>query len=141
MHEHGNVVVETALDANDDKGVAEDAAEIIRNVVVTDEFCPNEEYSVEDLDDENSVTFRFVITDSVLRQSLDAFKSKVTIDFEKNQIRKSNRPIKITGYEQLANESKFYLKVKNEPDVVAAVRNLKSDHIFMRKMPKPKKKS
>ena len=67
-----------------------------------------------------------VITDSVLRQSLDAFKSKVTIDFEKNQIRKSNRPIKITGYEQLANESKFYLKVKNEPDVVAAVRNLKS---------------
>ena len=141
MHKHGNVVVDTALDANDDKGVAEDAAEIIINVVFTDEFCPNEEYSFEDLDDENSVTFRFVITDSVLRQSLDAFKSKVTIDFVKNQIRKSNQPIKITGYEQLANESKFYLKVKNEPDVVAAVRNLKSDYIFMKKMPKPKKKS
>ena len=74
MHKHGNVVVDTALDANDDKGVAEDAAEAIGNVVVTDEFCPNEEYQVENLDEENSLTFRFMITESVLRQSLKAFK-------------------------------------------------------------------
>ena len=80
---------------------------MISNVVVIDEFCPNEEYSVEDLDDENSVTLRFVITDSVLRQSLEAFKSKVTVEFEKNKVRETNRPIKITGYEQLVTESKL----------------------------------
>ena len=78
------------LIVNDDKVVAEDAAKVIKNVVVTDEFCPNEEYLVEHLDDENSVTFRFMITDSVLRQNLKAFKSKVTNKFGKDEVRESN---------------------------------------------------
>ena len=58
---HENVVVETTLDDNEDKSVAEDAIENTRNSAVTDEFCPNEEYLDEDLNDKNSVTFRFVI--------------------------------------------------------------------------------
>ena len=38
----------------------------------------------------------------------------------------------ITVYEQLENESEFYLKVK--PDVIATVRNLKSDNVKMTKL-------
>ena len=141
MHEIENVVVETALDVNDVKSVAEEATEVILDDVVTDEFCPNEEYSVEDLNIENSLTFRFIITDSVLSKSPAEFKRKVTINFEKNKVRECNRSIEITGYEQLANESKFFMKVKDEPGVVDTVRNLKSDHIHLRKMPKQKTKS
>ena len=113
MHEIENVVVETALDVNDVKSVAEEATKVILDDAITDEFCPNEEYSVEDLNIENSVTFWFIITDSVLSKSLAEFKRKVTINFEKNKVKECNRSIEITGYEQLANESKFFMKVKD----------------------------
>ena len=116
----------------EDSSVAEASTEEIE---INDEFCPNEEYLIDDLNDENSVTFRFVVYDSVLSNSLDSFKSKVIFDFETSQVEANHRIFKITGYEHLENESKFYMKVMNMPDVVAAVRTLKSDHIHMRKMP------
>ena len=81
------------------------------------------------------MTFHFVVNDSVLSNSLDSFKNKVIFDFETSKVEANHQIFKITAYEQLENESKFYMKVKNMPDVIAAVRTLKSDHIHMRKMP------
>ena len=75
-----------------------------------------------------------MINDSVLCKSLEAFKSKVNLDFEMSKVVVNHRLLIITGNEQLEKESKFYMKIKNEPDVVAAVRKLKSDHIHMRKL-------
>ena len=52
-----------------------EAAEVEINTKVTDEFCPDTDYSVDDLNEENSVTFRFVINDTAENESLVAFES------------------------------------------------------------------
>ena len=90
--------------------------------------------TVEDLNDENSVTFRSLIQDSVLS------KSKVNENFEKTKIEVKNRSINITGYKKLVIESKLNISVKNKPYVIAAVRNMMSEQIHMKKMPTHKKK-
>ena len=69
--------------------------------VVTDEFCSNEEYLIEDQTDENSETFRFVIKDYVYSESLEAFKNKVKKDFKNAKIKLIDGFFLITGYEQL----------------------------------------
>ena len=46
----------------------------------------------------------------------------------------SNQGFKISGYEKLKDQSKFYLKIKNDEKAIEAIKNLKSEDILMRKI-------
>ena len=46
----------------------------------------------------------------------------------------SNQHFEISGYEKVAGKSKFYLKIANEKKAIEAIKNLKSETIFMRKI-------
>ena len=94
---------------------------------VADEFCPNEEYITDDLNDDNSVTFQFIIEDPVLSKSCDAFESQVKENFVDTKVKASDQFYVISGYEQLEIHSKFYLKLKNKPEILAAVGKMKSE--------------
>ena len=82
---------EIAEEAVDEKKSPEkkDAAEVvfvddaeIAKHNITDEFCPNAEYTaVEELSDENSVTFRFVTNDPALIVCREAFENNLKKNF------------------------------------------------------------
>ena len=80
-----------------DKGfeVENKAAEAEHNNEVNDEFCPNTDYTVDDPNEDNSVTFRFVITDSAT--SLEAFESNVKQNFVKTKVEVKNQIYAISG--------------------------------------------
>ena len=99
--EKQNVVEEAAFE---DNSVAEAATEEIE---INDEICPNEEYLIDDLNDENSVTFRFVVNDSVLSNSLDSFKSKEIFDFETSQVEQTIKFLKLLGMNSLKMSQSF----------------------------------
>ena len=98
---------------NSNEAVEADVVEVSKSVQagqteeVADEFCPND-----DLNDDNSVTFRFIIEDPVLSKSCDAFESQVKENFVDTKVKASDQFYVISGYEQLENHSKFYLKIK-----------------------------
>ena len=102
---------------------------------MTDEFCSNEEFSENFLSEENSVTFRIIVHDT---KDIEAFKSKVRQSFLTNEVDLSNQYFEVSGYEKLEDQPKFYLKLKNDGKAMEALRNLKSEHILMRKLPAKK---
>ena len=97
------VVEEAANIVDEDNSVAEDATER-SETEINDEFCPNEDYLADNLNDENSVSFRFVINYTVLCKSLESFKRKVNMHFEMSKVEVTHRFFIITGYEQLEKE-------------------------------------
>ena len=105
-----------------------------------DEFCSDKEYVKEALDDENSVIFRFVIKDPDLNKNLEVFENQVKETFLNMKVDQSNQCFIVSGYEQLKDESKLFIKVKDNPKVIAAVRNMKSENTFLRKLPSRKTK-
>ena len=118
-----------------------DAAEVEPKEVLTDEFCPDADYAFEDLNDENSETFRFVIKEEPSqKESLKAFESRIKQNFVNNKVEDRNQIFIISGYEQLEEQTKLYIKVKNNSEVLAAVRKMKSENTFLRKLPTKRKK-
>ena len=125
---------EVAKETTSEETVAVDAVvEHAANHVdqVSDEFCSNAEYE-NVLSDENSVCYRFVVTDT--NSDIEVFKSKVRQSFLSTDVDLSNQHFEISGYEKVAGKSKFYLKIANEKKAIEAIKNLKSETIFMRKI-------
>ena len=126
---------EVAKETTSEQTVAVDAiVEHAANHVdqVSDEFCSNAEYE-NILSDENSECYRFVVTDT--NSDIEVFKNKVRQSFLSTDVDLLNQHFEISGYEKLVNQSKFYLKIKNEKKAIEAIKNLKSETIFMRKIP------
>ena len=69
-----------------------------------EEFCPDDEYLVEDLADENSETFRFVIKDDPLSANVEPFINKVKKDFK---IKTRYALLKCSAQSRLNLENKF----------------------------------
>ena len=105
---------------------------------VIDEFCRNEEFNGNFLNDENSVSFRIIIKDP---KDIEAFKTKVRQSFLTKDVDLLNQHFEVSGFEELQDQSKFYLKIKDDLKAIEAVRNLKSENILMRKIPKKKPNS
>jgi hypothetical protein len=105
---------------------------------VIDEFCRNEEFNGSFLSDENSVSFRIIIKDP---KDIEVFKTKVRQSFLTKDVDLLNQHFEVSGYEELEDQSKFYLKIKDDLKAIEAVRNLKSENILMRKIPKKKPNS
>ena len=75
--------------------LAEDATEEI-DTASNDEICLNADYLlVDELTDENSVTFSFFINDSVLIKSLESFKSKSSTFYDHWVICRSRKGVQI----------------------------------------------
>jgi hypothetical protein len=118
---------------------ADDLAVKANNVdKVIDEFCRNEEFNGNFLSDENSVSFRIIIKDP---KDIEVFKTKVRQSFLTKDVDLLNQHFEVSGYEELKDQSKFYLKIKDDLKAIEAVRNLKSEDILMRKIPKKKPNS
>ena len=66
---------------------------------------------------------------------IDEFKSNVKKTFETLDVN-----IEISGHEELKDQFKFYLKIRNDEKSVEAIKSLKSDDILTMKpwMKKPK---
>ena len=128
-----DAVVEVAECAADDLAVK---ANDVDNVI--DEFCRNEEFNGNFLNDENSVSFRIIIKDP---KDIEVFKTKVRQSFLTKDVDLLNQHFEVSGYEELKDQSKFYLKIKDDLKAIEAVRNLKSENILMRKIPKKKPNS
>ena len=122
----------------EDKSVAAEADKDTNELC--DEFCPDRDYDHEDLSDKNAAMFRFINNDSILSESLLSFKIPVKRTFQEMKVEKQNQIFDISGYEQLKGQSQLFIKVKDNPDVIAAVRSMKSDNTFLRKMPARKTK-
>ena len=123
---------EVAKETTSEETVAVDAVvEHAANHVdqVSDEFCSNAEYE-NVLSDENSVCYRFVVTDT--NSDIEVLKSKVRQSFLSTDVDLSNQHFEISGYEKVAGKSKFYLKIANEKKAIEAIKNL--NPIFMRKI-------
>ena len=108
---------------------------------VADEFCSNAEYAENILSDENSVRFRLIVTENTFCSDIEVFKSKVRQQFISTEVDISNQHFEISGYEKKNNQSKFYLKIRNDNKAIEAIRNLKSEDILMRKIPQKKPNS
>ena len=120
---------------------AEETAENANRVdQVYDEFCSNAEYSENFLSEENSVNYRFIVTDQAL-SDIDDFKCKVRQSFATFDVNITNQLFEISGHEQLKDQFKCYLKIKNDDKSMEAIKSLKSDNILMRKIPMKKPKS
>ena len=128
-----NAVDEIAEHAIDDLAVKANHV-----VEVIDEFCTNEEFNGNFLGDDNSVRFRIIVKDT---QDIDAFKSKVRKSLLTKDVDVLNQYFEVLGYEKLKDQSKFYLKIKNDIQAIEAVKNLKSENILMRKIPSKKPNS
>ena len=50
----------------------------------------------------------------------------------------SNRLFEIFGYEQLEDQSKLYIKIKNDEKAIEAIHKMKSEIVLMRKVPEQK---
>ena len=59
-------------------------------------------------------------------------------EFKKVKLDIPNQSFIISQYEQSTNESKFDMKVKTNPNVFDALRNIMTDEIFYRKLPPQK---
>ena len=91
---------------------------------VSDEFCSNTEYaeSEKSLNETPCTKFRFIIKDSSLNKSQDAFEDKLKEEFKKAKLAKTDQSFLISQYDQFENESKFYLKVRTNEYVFDAIR-------------------
>ena len=107
---------------------------------INDEFCSNAEYSENLLNDDNSVNYRFIVKDQALAD-IGEFKSKVMKSFETFEVNIYNQLFEISEHEQLKDQFKFYLKIKNDEKSMEAIKSLKSDNILLMKIPKKKPKS
>ena len=58
--------------------------------------------------------------------------------FLTNEVDFLNQYFEVSGYEKLKDQSKFYLKIKNDVKAIEALRTLKSENILMRKLPTKK---
>ena len=109
---------------------------------VIDELCSNAEYNENFLSDENSVSYRFIVSDPALNSDVAAFKSKVKQSFVTSEVNFTNQLFEISGYEKVKDQSKFFLKIRNDEKAIEAIKNLKSDSILLMRIPmkKPKPK-
>ena len=125
------------------KVVAEQAAEepTVKATHKVNEFCCNAEYTANSLSDEHSVRYRFLVKEAIFCSDIEVFKSKVRQNFVNAHVDISNQLFEISGYEQLNDQSKFYLKIKNDAKAIEAIKNMKSEDILMRKIPHKKPNS
>ena len=101
---------------------------------VIDEFCGNKNI----LSDDNSVCYRFLVKEI---KHIGVFKIKVRQSFLTTEVDIFNQLYEISGYENLQDQFKFYLKNKNNLKAIKAIMNLKSENILMRKIPKKRPNS
>ena len=129
-------IADIAVDATVEHTGEEPAVEV--NVdQVNDEFCSNADYIENILSDENSVSFRFILKDI---DDIEVFKSKVRQSFFTIDVDILQQHFEISECENLPDQLKFYLKVKNDKKAIEAILNLKSENILLRKIPKKKPK-
>ena len=98
------VAVEISADASEPVEEAYDnnvAVEAKQSDELCDEFCQDTEYIKEELEDENSLVFRFVIKDPAVNHSLEAFENQVKKAFSNMKVELSNQVFITSGYEQL----------------------------------------
>jgi hypothetical protein len=95
---------------------------------VIDGFCSNTEFNGNFLSDENSVSFRIIIMDT---KDIEVFKCKVRQSFLSKDVNLLNQYFEVSGHEKLKDQTKFYLKIKNDVKAIEAVKNLKSENILM----------
>ena len=105
---------------------------------VIDEFCSNVEYNENILSDENSVSYRFILTEI---KDIEVFKSKVRRSFIATEVDTFNQRFEISECEILQDQIKFYLKIRNDEKAIKAITNMKAEHILLRKIPKKKPNS
>ena len=120
--------------------VAEHAAEELTMKAnhVVDELCSNAEYSENILSDENSVRYRVIVKENDFWSNIEVFKSKVRQNFICADVDIPKQHFEISGYEKVKDQSKFYLKIRNDDKAIEAIKNLKSEDILMRKIPHKK---
>ena len=116
---------------------ASDGGKAVEVIPVTpvDEFCSNEEFDRDTLSEENSVTYKVIVQDPALSNNKESFKSQVNEIFSTSEVEMSNRLFEIFGYEQLEDQSKLYIKIKNDKKAIEAIQKMKSEIVFMRKLP------
>ena len=102
---------------------------------VIDEFCSITEFIENILNDENSVSYRFIVKDI---EYIEVFKRKVRQSFLTTDVDILNQHFEISGYEKLSDQLKFYLKIKDDKKAIEAILNLKAENILMRKIQKKK---
>ena len=96
------------------------------NDEVSEACCANDMYAEKSLNEVPYTTFRFIIKDFSLSKSQDAFENKVNEEFKKSKLDKPDQSFLISHYEQFANESKFYMKVRTNENVFNALRKMKT---------------
>ena len=52
-----------------------------------------------------------------------------------SEVEISNHPFETLGYEELYDQSKLFIKIKNDKKVIEAKQNMKSEPRFLRKDP------
>ena len=104
-------------------------------VTPVDEFCSNEEFHQNIFSEENSVTFRFIVQDPNLSNNKEAFVKQVNENLASSEVEVSNRLFEIHDYEQLDDQSKLFIKIKNDKKAIYAIQKMKSDLVLMRKVP------
>ena len=87
-------------------------------VTPVDEFCSNAEFEENILRDENSVTYRFIVKDPTLYNKIETFQTKVRQNFLTSDVEMTNQLFDIFGYEQLQDQSKLYIKIKNDKKAI-----------------------
>ena len=129
-----NVVEQTeAEEANPASDAEETVEEMVDKTEESNDFCANNDHF--NLDDENSLTFRFIVKDSQLSKSQGSFESEVTKEFQKAKLKECDQIFKIQRYIQLENESKFYMTTKSNPEVLGVLSKMKTDELLFRKVP------
>ena len=81
------------------------------------------------------MTYRFIVQDPALSNNKEAFKNQVNEIFSTSEVEMSNRLFEIFGYEQLEDQSKLYIKIKNDKKAIEAIQKMKSEIVLMRKVP------
>ena len=92
------------------KVVAEQAAEepTVKATHKVNEFCCNAEYTENILSDENSVRYRFIVKEDILRSDIEVFKSTVRQNFVNADV----DIFEILGYEKVNQLQNNFCKVK-----------------------------
>ena len=83
-----------------------------------------------------------LVTDSFKDSSdIEVFKNKVRQSFQSKAVEVSNQHFKISGFDKVKDQVKFYMKIKDDKKAIEAILNLKTDNILLMKVHKKKPNS
>jgi hypothetical protein len=135
---------ETTEDVDDEKVAdLEETFVAEKTEEVVDEFCLDDEFyaKIDELVDENSEAFKIQFSDKGWSQKSE---SQVLIEMERNlnttfnfyRVNREDRTFKVIKTERCENSLEVYIKVNDVPNVLQAVRGLKTWITDVRKLAK-----